>query len=148
MSAFGLEERRATLARIQTINAGRAWLGSVADDYQVPREEGSGRILPHTVISFGAPVKTSRDRNMAYGEKHQPHILWAQIACVAGDADAAQALAAAVHDLLLDWAPSENSDPYESTGGFGTRRPSTEATPTRYIEGLHLEAVVNSVLLP
>lgn len=147
MSAYGLDERRNTLARIQTINAGRAWQGSVLDDYEIPRDS-SGRVLPHAIIDFGAPVRTARDRALAYGEKRQPHVLPVNIACVAGDYDKAQALAAAIHDLLLDWAPSEGSDPFESKGGYGTRRPSTENTPTRYIEGLFLECVVNSLLLP
>lgn len=142
MTAYGLEERRATLARIKTINAGRAWQGSVLDDYEIPRDP-SGRVLPHAVIAFGAPVRTARDRNLAYGEKNQPHILPLGVTCVAGDYDSAQALAAAIHNLLLDWAPSDSADPFEAKGGYGSRRPSTANTPTRYLEGLHFETAVN-----
>jgi len=142
MTAYGLEERRATLARIKTINAGRAWQGSVLDDYEIPRD-ASGRVLPHTVVDFGAPVRTARDRNLAYTEKHQPHVLPVSVTCIAGDYDSAQILAAAMHDLLLDWAPSDSADAYESKGGYGSRRPSTENVPTRYLEGLFLESVIN-----
>ncbi|WP_406245795.1 hypothetical protein ACI7YT_12195 [Microbacterium sp. M] len=143
MAAHGLAERRATLARLKTINAGRAWQGSVDDDYEVPREPGTGKVLPHTIVDFGAPVRSSRDRNLTNPEKGQPHILPANIACVAGDYDSAQVLMAAVFDLLVDWAPSSTSDPWESKGGYGSRRAATANTPTRHIEGLFLEDVVN-----
>lgn len=142
MSAFGLEERIATLARIKTVNAGRAWQGSVLDDYEVPRFP-DGKPYPYTVVDFGSPVRSMRDRNLAYGEKYQPHVLPVSVTCIAGDYEKAQALAATIHDLLLDWAPSDSADPFESKGGYGTRRPSTENVPTRYLEGLFFETTVN-----
>jgi hypothetical protein len=142
MSAYGLAERRATLARIKGINQGRAWQGSVLDAYEIPRDP-SGRVLPHTIVDFGAPVRSTRDRNLAYSEAKQPHILPVSIACIAGDYDSAQTLAEAVFNLLLDWAPTSASDPYEAKGGYGTRRAATEATPTRYIDGLFLETTLN-----
>lgn len=145
MAAHGLEERRATLAKLKTINAGRAFQGSLDDDYEVPRDL-SGKVLPHAIIDFGAPVKTARDRNLAYREQGQPHVLPANIACIAGNADDAQALMATVFALLVDWAPSDTSDSWEAKGGYGTRRPSTSSTPTRFVEGLFLEATVNQGL--
>lgn len=142
MAAHGLEERRATLARMKTINAGRAWQGSVDDDYEIPRDT-SGRVLPHAIIDFGAPVKTARDRNLANREKGQPHVLPANIAIVAGDPDAAQVTMAAYFDLLVDWAPSDTADSWEAKGGYGSRRAATDSTPSRIIEGMFLETVVN-----
>ena len=68
MAAHGLAERRATLAKMKTINAGRVWQGTIPDDEDVPRDD-DGRVLPHAVIDFGAPVQLARDRNLAYGEK-------------------------------------------------------------------------------
>lgn len=143
MGAYGLEERRNTLARLKTINAGRFWQGTIDDDYPLPRDP-SGRVLPHGIVDFGAPVRTARDRNLSKGEKGQPHVLPVSISLVSGDKDSAQELAAAVLDLLLDWAPSETSDAYEAKGGYGTRRPSTANVPTRVIDGLFLEAVINN----
>lgn len=143
MAADGLIERRATLARLKTLVGGRVWQGSIDDDTQIPRDS-AGRVLPHIVVNFGAPVRTTRDRVLANGEKGQPHVLPANIACVAGDYDSAQTVMAAVMDLLLDWRPSATSDAYEAKGGYGTRRDSTEASPSRRIEGLFLEAVINS----
>lgn len=143
MAAHGLEERRATLSRLKTINAGRAWQGSVWDDYEIPRDT-SGRILPHAIIDFGAPVKTARDRNLAASEKGQPHVLPGNLAIVAGTPDDAQALMAQIFELLVDWAPSATSDAWEAKGGYGTRRPATGLTPTRFVEGIFLEAVVNN----
>lgn len=142
MAVHGLAERRATLTKLQTINAGRAWQGSVWDEYEIPRDP-SGRILAHAIVDFGAPVKAARDRILAFREKGQPHILPANIACIAGTPDDAQALMAAVVDLLLDWAPSETSDSWEMKGGYGTRRSSTASVPTRFVEGLFLETAVN-----
>ncbi|WP_217182699.1 hypothetical protein [Streptomyces sp. AC495_CC817] len=143
MAAHGLEERRATLAKLQTINSGRAFQGSLDDAYEVPRDPSSGRALPHVIVDFGAPVRTARDRNLAKREQGQPHVLPANIACVAGNADDAQLLMAAVFTLLVDWEPSATSDAWEAKGGYGTRRPATQSTPTRFVEGLFLEAVTN-----
>lgn len=142
MAAHGLEERRSTLARLKTINGGRAFQGSLADDYEVPRD-ADNRVAAHIIIDFGAPVKTARDRNLANAEQGQPHVLPANIACVAGDADSSQVLMAAVFKLLVDWAPSDTADPWEAKGGYGTRRPATQAVPTRYVDGLFLETTVN-----
>lgn len=143
MSAHGLAERRATLARLQAITWLKTWQGSVDDDDQIPREEGTGRVLPYVVVDFGAPVKSTRDRNIANPEKGQPHVLPANIACVGGNADDAQAVMAAVFESLVDWAPSATADAWEAKGGYGSRRSSTASTPTRYLEGLFLESVVN-----
>lgn len=142
MPAHGLPERRTTLARLRTINAGRCWQGSVDDDYDIPRD-ADGRVIPHGVIDFGAPVKSARDRNLTNAEKGQPHVLPGSLAIVAGDPDEAQTLMAAYFDLLIDWAPSASADPWEAKGGYGSRRPATSNTPTRFIEGLFLECVVN-----
>lgn len=141
MSAYGLEERRSTLERAKTLAGGRVWQGSIADDYDIPRLDGA--VLPHAIVDFSAPVKSAQDRVLANGEKGQPHILWATVSCVAGNAEEAQVLAAAVLDLFLDWKPSDSADPYEAKGGFGTRRPKTGSTPSRYIEGIYLETTVN-----
>ncbi|MFT4258051.1 hypothetical protein [Microbacterium sp.] len=142
MAGHGLEERRATLARLKTINGGRAFQGALSDDYEVPRDS-SGRVLPHILVDFGAPIQTARDRCLAKREQGQPHVLPATLACVAGNADDAQALMAAAFDLLVDWSPSDTCDSYEAKGGFGSRRPATAAVPTRFAEGLYLEAVTN-----
>ena len=142
MAAHGLQARRSTLAKMKTINAGRAFQGSVEDETIIPRDT-SGRVLPYAVVDFGTPVKTARDRNLANREKGQPHALPATISLIAGDFDAAQTLMAAYVDLLLDWAPSDSSDSWELKGGWGTRRNATDNTPSRYIEILYWETVVN-----
>lgn len=142
MAAHGLAERRATLAKMKTINAGRVWQGTIPDDEDVPRDT-AGRVLPHAVIDFGAPVQLARDRNLAYGEKRQPHALPGVVTCIAGTADDAQALMAAYFDLLIEWKPSLGADPWEAKGGYGSKRPATESTPTRYMEVLFLEAGIN-----
>lgn len=144
MAAHGLEERRATLARMKTINRGLAFQGSVEDDYELPRDE-SGRVAPHAVVSFGTPVKTARDRTLSKPELGQPHVLPATITLIAGDYDAAQELMAAYVELLVDWAPSDSSDAWELKGGFGTRRNGTDNTPSRFLEILYLETAVNQV---
>lgn len=142
MAANGLAERRATLARLKTINGGRAWQGSVDDEARIPRHE-DGSVMAYSVIDFGAPIKTKRDRNLTNAEKGQPHILTATVSCVAGDPDDAQELMAQVFDLLVDWSPSASADPYEAKGGFGTRRNRTSDTPTRQVVGIFLESTVN-----
>ena len=142
MSAHGLQERRNTLARIKTINGGRAWQGSVDDAARIPRHP-DGTVMAHVVLNFGAPVKTKRERNLTNGDLGQPHVLPATISCVGADADEAQELMADMVELLVDWKPSESADPFEAKGGFGSRRNATDNTPSRYIEGLYLETTVN-----
>lgn len=142
MAAHGLQERRNTLTRLKTINGGRAWQGSVDDEAQIPRHP-DGTVKAYAVLAFGTPIKTKRDRNLTNGELGQPHILPVTVSCVAGDPDDAQELMADVIELLVDWAPSDSSDPFEAKGGFGTRRNATQNTPTRHIEGVYLETTVN-----
>jgi hypothetical protein len=145
MAAHGLAERRNTVARltnaIQPVGD-RVYRSAVPDGEDIPRN-GDGTVLPHIIIDFGAPVKAARDRNIANAELGQPHVLPANVLCVAGDADTADAVMAAVVNLLVDWAPSATSDPWEAKGGYGTNRPSTGNTPTRFGSGLFLECVVN-----
>ena len=145
MAAHGLEERRATLARMKTINAGRAHQGSVEDATFLTRDD-DGRVNPYAVVDFGTPVKTARDRTLAKRELGQPHVLPATVSLIAGDYDAAQVLMADYVELLVDWAPSDSSDSWELKGGFGTRRNATDNTPSRYIEVLYLETVVNQAV--
>lgn len=143
MSAYGLEERENTLARLADLCGGRVWEGSVPDDVELPRA-ADGKVLPCIVVNFGASVRSTRDRNLAKGEKGQPHSLPVNIACIAGDIGAANRAAAEVSDRLLDWAPSATSDAFTAKGGYGTRRPSTESSPTRQIVGGFFEAVINN----
>lgn len=142
MAASGLAERRATLARLKTINAGRAWQGSIDDEAQIPRM-ADGKIYPHAVIDFGAPIRSMRERNLTNGDLKQPHLLYSNIACVAGTAEQAQQLLDAIIELLVDWAPSDTSDPWHLEGGFGDRRAATGNIPTRHISGIFLETTVN-----
>lgn len=147
MSANGLVERRNTLARIKSLAGGNVQQGSFPDDAPPPRTtDGSGKIAPHIILDFGAPIRSTRDRSMGLGEKGQPHILTVNIACIAGDASAAERLMGAVFDSLLDWAPSDSADPFEAKGGYGSRRPATENTPTRFVEGLFFESIYNQSL--
>lgn len=142
--AHGLVERKATKRRIEdTLVSGRVWQGSVDDDDNVPREEGTGRVLPHIVIRYNAPVRSSRERNLTNGDLGQPHILSGTFHCVAGSAEDAQELMAALVETIVDWAPSAHSDPWRLSNGFGARRPATANTPTRFIEALFGETTVN-----
>lgn len=149
MAAHGLAERKATVARLKEIpgviqpdESPLVWQGSVEDDKMIPRD-GAGKVFPYIVIDFGAPVRSTRDRNLTNAEQGQPHVLPASVACIAGTAEDAQELMASVFEMLVDWKPSATADPWESQGGYGTRQPSTGSTPTRFIEGLFLQTVVN-----
>jgi hypothetical protein len=142
VAGHGLEERRATLARVKALVGGRVYESALPDDANPPRSS-DGKIAPHIILDFGAPVRSARDRNLSNPEKGQPHVLPVNAACIAGDADAASVVSAALFDLLVDWAPSETSDPYEAKGGYGGKRPATGNTPTRYVSGSFFECVTN-----
>lgn len=147
MSADGVLERRATITRLKTLVGGRVWKGTIPDEEEPARIlDASGKVKPHIIVDFGAPVRTTRDRTLALGEKGQPHLLPVNVACIAGDADSAEDVMKAVFDLLVDWAPSDTADPFEAQGGYGGRRNATANTPTRFIEGLFLQAAVNQGL--
>jgi len=115
MAANGLAERRATLARVKTLVGGRVWESALPDDQTVPIGP-DGKVKPYIVLDFGAPVRVMSDRMLANPEKGQPHTLPLNAACIAGDADSAAAVAAALFDLLVDWAPSATADPFEAKG--------------------------------
>lgn len=142
MAANGLAERRATLNRVKTLVGGRVWESALPDDQTVPIGT-DGKVKPYIVLDFGAPVRVMSDRMLANPEKGQPHALPLNAACIAGDADSAAATAAALFDLLVDWAPSATADPFEAKGGYGTNRPATGKTPSQFIAGIFLESTVN-----
>jgi hypothetical protein len=142
MPANGLAERRATVARAKTLVGGRVYESALPDDANPPRSS-DGKIAPHIILDFGAPVRSMRDRVLANPEKGQPHVLPLNAACVAGDADTASVVMASLFDLLVDWAPTSASDPFEAQGGYGGNRPATGNTPTRFISGAFFQAVVN-----
>ncbi len=142
MTADGNAEIEATLARAKTLVGGRVFESALPDDADPPHT-ADGKIAAHIILDFGAPVRSTRDRNIANPEKGQPHVLPLNAACVAGDAATARKTKKALLDLLLDWQPSFTSDAYEALGGYGTNRPATGNTPSRFISGLFLQAVVN-----
>lgn len=142
MAANGNAERKATIVRAKGLVGGRVYESALPDDTNPPRS-ADGRIAPHIILDFGAPVRSARDRNIANPEKGQPHVLPVNAACIAGDAGTAGDVAAALFDLLVDWAPSATSDAFEAKGGYGTNRPATGNTPSRFVSGLFLESVVN-----
>lgn len=142
MAASGIDERRATLARLKTLAGGRVWQGVVDDEAAIPRTK-EGKIYRHAVIDFGAPIRSLRERNLTNPDLRQPHILSATVACIAGTADDAQALMDDVVNMLVDWAPSGTSDPWELKNGYGGYRQGTSAIPSRFIQVIFLETTVN-----
>lgn len=145
MTADGIAERRATVAKIETIPNLTVWVGAAPDAWDPPRDADE-RVLPYVVIDFGAPVRTQKERGLGLGEKGQPHILTANVACISGDADWSMDLMKAIFDLLVDWRPSDTSDPYDAQGGYGSQRTATERRPAQFIEGLFLQTTVNQGL--
>lgn len=146
MAAHGLEESRATIARLKnhiTPVGSRVFESFIPDHAEIPRD-ASGAVLAHVVVDFGAPVKTVKDRVLGKPELGQPHILPANIACIAADADTARAVMAAVVNRVVDWAPSATADAWELKGGYGGNRAATSNTPTRAISGVFLECTVNN----
>ena len=147
MAADATDEVEAIITRLKTLVGGRVWESALPDDEDPPRL-ASGAVAPYIVVDFGAPVRSTRDRNIASGELGQPHILPLNVACVAGDIATARAVAKAVFNLLVDWAPSSSSDPIVAQGGYGSNRPSTERSPTRFVKGLFFETTVNNTVHP
>lgn len=145
MSADGIAERRATIARIKTIPNLIVWSGSAPDEWKPPRTP-DGKVIPYVVVDFGAPIRTTRDRSIAYGEKGQPHLLVGNIACISGVQEWSEDLMAQVFDLVIDWRPSDTADPFEAQGGYGSRRAATDHTPSQFIEGLFVQTAVNQGL--
>lgn len=141
MAADGDVEIENTLERLETLVEGRVYESAVPDSVQIPTR--NGKVLPYIVVDFGATVRSLRDRNIANPEKGQPHVLPVNIACIAGTARAARKTRKDVMDLLLDWRPSETADAYEAKGGYGTNRPATGNTPTRFVSGSFFESVIN-----
>ena len=142
MAADGSAEIDATIARAKTLVGGRVYESALPDDENPPRT-ADGRIAPYIILSFGATVRSLRDRILANAEKGQPHVLPLNAACIAGDAATARAVKTALFNLLVDWAPSGSADAWEAKGGYGGNRPATGNTPTRFISGSFYESVVN-----
>ena len=142
MAADGDLETENTLARLRTLVGGRVYESAVPDDVTIPVGR-DGKVSPYIVVDFGATVRSLRDRNITNPEKGQPHVLPVNIACVAGDASAARKTRKAVIGLLLDWSPSPTADAFEAKGGYGTNRPATGNTPTRFVAGSFFETVIN-----
>jgi hypothetical protein len=144
MAADADAEIEATLTRARTLVGGRVWESALPDDANPPRD-ANGAIKPYIILDFGAVVRSTRDRTLAHGDLKQPHILPVNAACVAGDVATARAVQKALFNLLVDWAPSSSADAYRAQGGYGSNRPATGNTPTRFVRGGFYETTVNNV---
>lgn len=144
MAADGDAEIEATITRAKTLVGGRVWEGFVPDRDAALTHDANGAVVPHIILDFGASVRSAKDRHLSGPDLDQPHVLPLNAACIAGDMATARAVSKALFNLLVDWAPSATSDPWEAQGGYGSANPATANTPSRAIRGGFFSTTVNT----
>jgi len=143
MSADGVAERSATVAKLQAALAPAKVYRGIPDDALLDRN-AMGAVLPYCVIKFAGPVPTRRDRRIAVGEEKQPVIMAVLVTAYAVSQEDADDLAADIVNALLGWAPDpDNATPYAAAGGyaFGTMSPTNK--PSRFEEGISFQTTLN-----
>lgn len=102
----------------------------------------NGKVKPFIVVSFTTPFRDPRGRTIV-GERQQPHIMGAIIACIGPDEGTARDVKAAVLNNLLDWEPTGNASPMVLEGG--SARPSLDdvSKPSRFQHHVYFSFTIN-----
>jgi len=135
-------EQAAVVTRLSTLCGGRVW-DAIEEEVQL-EFDAEGLVKPYIIVSFGTLYPKAGDRSIE-GPTQQPYVLPITIECWGSTASQVRSTAGAVRTLLLGWAPSENNaSEIELRGGswFPNRR-DTDARPTRYLQTVTSETVVN-----
>lgn len=141
MSADGVAEQRAILARLGTLVGGRIFDG-IPDDEELPTAT-FGEIKPYIVVIFGSDVPTGADRSLME-EDVQPLIQPLTVECWGGNADICRTTAGAVKGLIRGWKPDElNASSIRTSGGGDFRQKSSAGKPSRFMRAVNGEYTYN-----
>jgi hypothetical protein len=120
------------LTQLRTLCGGRVWEVRVPDDVEIPRkEDGSGGVKPYIIVSFASPTASAVGRNIAMGEKGQPHILTFTVKVVGAEMDDIKPVIRAAKDLITDGQPTDNSGRIKLRGGFAYPADDPNSAPGR-----------------
>lgn len=142
MSADGVAEQRAILARLSTLVGGRIHDG-IPDDEEVEKD-AFGAIKPYIVVIFGSDVPTGADRSLM-DEDVQPLIQPLTVECWGGNADICRTTAGAVKGLIRgNWKPDPlNASSIRTSGGGDFRQKDSAGKPTRFMRAVNGEYTYN-----
>lgn len=127
----------------ENLYGGRAWVTAVPDDVELPLDE-DGTPKPYYILSFATPFASTQGRNIAGGEKTQPHVLSFSVTAWAGSADDARDAMTEASRLLVDEQPSLTSGQIKARGGTMFDEPAKDQRPTRYASAGFFRVVVNA----
>lgn len=145
MTFDGARERAYILASGTGVGAfagGRVYPTGVPDDEDLERF-ADGKVKPYLIMSFSTPFANSRDRGVSGGERAQPHTMPFMATAIAGDADSAFKLIAAVQNRLVGVQPHPAATEIKATGGFSTSERDSTSRPTRFKEIAWFTTIVN-----
>lgn len=136
----GTAEHAAILARLAILCDGRIYDGG--DESYQPVVNTDLSIKPCIFVLQGQPIKTTKDRNLGK-ERVQPFILLESIEIEAASNAVANATAASVVDLLLDWRPSGTATGLDLAGGSSFPRLATQTKPVRQVVSMRFTTTIN-----
>ena len=135
-------EQKAVLERAKTYLVGGRVFDYLPDEYELARDD-SGQVRPYVVIHFGTVRALPTDRSLE-GEEEQPHLMPFTVECWASTYEAARAVAGAVRQTFVGWAPTSSGGEITSPGGQSFRDRDSSGLPTRYLEAVALETIINA----
>lgn len=118
------------MAQLSTLVGGRVWEVVVPDPTKLPRLP-DGSVKPYILVSFASPTASRVGRNIASGEKGQPHILTFTVKVIGATASDVNSTLTAAKNLLAGERPSDNSGVIRLRGGFTYPVSDQTATPGR-----------------
>lgn len=143
MSVNLVAEKRATLTYLSRLCGGRVWEEALPDDVQSAVDDDTLALRPLLLITWGTPYPTYRDRSIM-GEEMQPYLVPMHVQAFAATVNEKNETAGAVRDDLLGWSPDEdNASPFTFRGGGEFNNRQSSVRPTRFIELINFETMVN-----
>lgn len=138
----GKEERDWIMNRLKPLCGGRVWKTRVPDGVELERETASG-VQPYLIVRFARPSAIQEGRNIATGEKGQPHMLTFSVIAICADADKLDPVMDRVEDLLVGERPSETASVIRAKGGFAYPYGDADSRPSRVALPTFMRVIIN-----
>lgn len=97
--------------------------------------------IEYVVLTFGGPVKYSKDRGIVESSRN-PNVMWVIVQCVSALPEVSGNMKIAVINALEDFVP-DNSGRMTPDGGFATDTSDDSTFPTRYVSAVRFSFIHN-----
>jgi hypothetical protein len=123
---------------------GRAY-DEIPEEQDLEKDADGILILPYIVVAFGTLIPQEDSRSIE-GYDQQPLIMPIIWECWAPTKRQARQLAGQVRTAFRGWQPNENSTQIEMSGGSWADPRNGAARPSRYLEAVTAQTVINQAV--